>query len=181
MNLGQTHRGRSMRRAVQTIGVVGCLAVLGILRPEGAFAETIELGGSELTSGIPGQGPLKLGELKKWLAEPANHEVLEVTLPLGLDAASNQITGLDENPLTRAKIELGRQLYFDPRLSADDSVSCASCHHPDEGYSRHTRFGVGINQQEGGRNSPISYNRILSSLQFWDGRAGSLEEQAVGP
>ena len=170
-----------MRRAVQTFGLVGCLALIGAVCPENTFAETIQLGGSELTSGIPGTGPLKPAEIRKWLADPANHEVLEVTLPLGLDAASNQIVGLDENPLTRAKIELGRQLYFDPRLSADDSVSCASCHHPDEGYSRHTRFGVGINQQEGGRNSPISYNRILSSLQFWDGRAGSLEEQAIGP
>ena len=60
-------------------------------------------------------------------------------------------------------------------------VSCASCHHPDEGFGRHTQFGVGISDQTGGRNSPISYNRILSDPQFWDGRAGSLEEQAVGP
>jgi len=76
---------------------------------------------------------------------------------------------------------LGRQLYFDKRLSADSTVSCADCHHPDEGYARHTQFGVGIGGQEGGRNSPVSYNRILSGPQFWDGRAGSLEEQAVGP
>jgi cytochrome c peroxidase len=83
--------------------------------------------------------------------------------------------------LTRAKVELGRQLYFDPRLSADGTISCASCHHPDEGWGRHTQFGVGIRDQEGGRNSPISYNRILSGPQFWDGRAATLEEQAVGP
>ncbi len=49
------------------------------------------------------------------------------------------------------------------------------------GYAANTRFGVGINKQEGGRNSPTSYNRILSDLQFWDGRAASLEEQAKGP
>ena len=76
---------------------------------------------------------------------------------------------------------MGRQLYFDTRLSADNTVSCASCHHPDEGFARHTQFGVGIDDQEGGRNSPVSYNRILSDLQFWDGRADSLEAQAVGP
>jgi cytochrome c peroxidase len=88
---------------------------------------------------------------------------------------------MNGNPLTRAKIELGRQLYMDPRLSADTSTSCASCHDPDEGYARHTQFGVGLRNQMGGRNSPVSYNRILSSLQFWDGRAPTLEEQAVGP
>ncbi|MEZ6068393.1 MAG: cytochrome c peroxidase [Planctomycetaceae bacterium] len=146
-----------------------------------AETESVLLGSPALTSGIPGEGPLTNAEIEKWLADPANHRVLDVTLPLGLEAGSSQIVGLEESPLTRAKIELGRQLYFDPRLSKDHSVSCASCHHPDEGYSRQTRFGVGIDAQEGNRNSPISYNRILSSLQFWDGRAASLEEQAVGP
>ena len=83
--------------------------------------------------------------------------------------------------MTRAKIELGRQLYFDKRLSSDGSISCASCHDPGEGYARHTRFGEGIGGKKGDRNSPPSYNRILSAVQFWDGRAASLEEQAKGP
>ncbi|MCA9016285.1 MAG: c-type cytochrome [Planctomycetaceae bacterium] len=139
------------------------------------------LGTPELTSGIPGKGPLTNKEIKKWLSQPENHEVLEVTLPLGLSAGAAQMVGLKENPLTRAKVELGRQLYFDTRLSSDNTVSCASCHHPDEGYGRHTQFGVGVRNQEGGRNSPVSYNRILSGPQFWDGRAATLEEQAVGP
>lgn len=141
----------------------------------------VVLGDPSLTSGIPGEGPLEVDEISAWLEEPANHEVLDFVLPDGLAGAVGQIAGVDENPLTRAKIELGRQLYFDPRLSADSTVSCASCHHPDEGYGKHTRFGVGINKQEGGRNSPISYNRIVSTAQFWDGRAASLEDQAVGP
>lgn len=139
------------------------------------------LGTDELTSGIPGKGPLTVKEIKVWLNQPENHETLEVSLPLGLSAGAAQIVGLKENPLTRAKIELGRQLYFDTRLSSDNTVSCASCHHPNEGYGRHTQFGVGIKGLEGGRNSPVSYNRILSGAQFWDGRAASLEEQAVGP
>ena len=135
----------------------------------------------ELTSGIPGTGPLTNEQIKAWLNEPRNHAPLEVRLPLGLRAGANSIQGLKANPLTRAKIELGRQLYFDPRLSADGTVSCASCHDPNEGYARHTRFGVGINDQQGDRNSPVAYNRILSSAQFWDGRAESLEAQAIGP
>jgi cytochrome c peroxidase len=100
---------------------------------------------------------------------------------LGLAAGQSQIKGLQENPMTRAKVELGRQLYFDPRLSKDQSVSCSSCHSPDEGYGAHTQFGVGILKQTGNRNSPVAYNRLLSDLQFWDGRASSLEEQAKGP
>ncbi|QDV49666.1 Cytochrome c551 peroxidase precursor [Gimesia fumaroli] len=139
------------------------------------------LGTPELTSGIPGKGPLTKKEIKEWLSKPENHEILEVTLPLGLSAGAAQMVGLKENPLTRAKVELGRQLYFDTRLSSDNTISCASCHHPDEGYGRHTQFGIGVRDQEGGRNSPISYNRILSGPQFWDGRAATLEEQAVGP
>jgi cytochrome c peroxidase len=146
-----------------------------------ARAEEVRLGQPELTSGIPGKGKLTRKQIEKWLENEANHAELTPKLPLGVSAGQANIKGLKENPLTRAKIELGRQLYFDKRLSADNTVSCADCHHPDEGYARHTQFGVGIDGQQGGRNSPVSYNRILSDLQFWDGRAGSLEEQAVGP
>src|SRR5690606_35851721 len=124
-------------------------------------------------AGIPGEGQkATIEEIKAWLDDPKNHEPLDFVLPMGLDKGASQIKGVDENPLTRAKIELGRQLYFDPRLSADFTVSCAFCHDPDEGFARHTQFGVGIQGQTGGRNSPVSYNRILSDLQFWDGRAG---------
>lgn len=144
--------------------------------------ETVVLGEDDsLTAGIPGTGPLTLEQAQEWLANPANHVELSVRLPMGLNLGEAQIKGLEKNPLTRAKIELGRQLYFDTRLSKDNTVSCASCHHPQEGFSRHTATGVGIKGQKGGRNSPASYNRILSDLQFWDGRADSLEAQAIGP
>lgn len=152
-----------------------------VLAAGSAEAEKVKLGGPELTGGIPGKGNLTKSEIVAWLADPKNHVELAVELPEGLASGATMIVGLKENPLTRAKIELGRQLYFDRRLSADGTVSCADCHHPDEGYGRHTQFGVGIESQEGNRNSPVSYNRILSGPQFWDGRAASLEEQAVGP
>jgi len=144
-------------------------------------SEKVMLGDSELFAGIPGQGSLSVEEIAKWLADPDNHNELEIELPLGLSAGITQVKGLDKNPLTRAKIELGRQLYFDGRLSADEKVSCASCHNPDEGFTAHSQFGKGIKDQLGGRNSPVAYNRILSDEQFWDGRASSLEDQAVGP
>ncbi len=143
--------------------------------------KSVTLGDASLTAGIPGEGKLTTDQIKKWLADPRNHEPLTVKLPLGLAAGQTGVFIPADNPLTKAKIELGRQLYFDTRLSADGTVSCASCHHPDTGYARETQFGVGIGGQKGGRNSPVSYNRILSKAQFWDGRAATLEEQAKGP
>jgi cytochrome c peroxidase len=143
--------------------------------------QVVVLGDDQLTAGIPGEGALTATEIQVWLSNPANHRPLAVKLPVGLDKAAGNIQGLEANPLTRAKIELGRQLYFDPRLSADHSVSCASCHDPKFGYAKDTRFGVGIDNLEGGRNSPVAYNRIVTGPQFWDGRAATLEEQAVGP
>lgn len=158
-------------------GITGALLSLSSVDAK----DVIVLGGPELTSGIPGEGPLTLAEIRKWLADDANHQALEVELPEGLALAQSSMYIPEDNPLTKAKIELGRQLYFDPRLSRDSSISCASCHHPDKGYGFDTQFGVGINGQEGNRNSPVSYNRIVSRAQFWDGRADSLEAQAVGP
>jgi cytochrome c peroxidase len=149
--------------------------------PAAAAREKVMLGEPSLTAGVPGSGPITLAQIDAWLADPKNFVELDPVLPLGLSQGAAQITGLDKNPLTRAKIELGRQLYFDKRLSADSTVSCASCHDPSMGYSAHTKTGVGIRGQLGGRNSPVSFNRILTGAQFWDGRADSLEAQAVGP
>lgn len=151
-------------------------------KPAAPASGKVILGSDELFTGIPGDGEkVTVEEIKAWLDDPKNHEPLDFELPFGLAKGVTEIKGVDKNPLTRAKIELGRQLYFDPRLSADYSVSCADCHHPQEGFAKHTQFGVGIKGQTGGRNSPVSYNRILSDKQFWDGRAGTLEDQAVGP
>lgn len=167
--------------AIRSWKTAAAAVVLTALMGNQAFAEKVKLPDSSLTAGLPGKGPVTVSEIEKWLADPKNHETLEVTLPQGLAAGQGLLAIPANNPLTRAKIELGRQLYFDTRLSADNTVSCASCHHPDEGFSRHTKTGVGIGGQTGGRNSPVSYNRILTTLQFWDGRADSVEAQAVGP
>ncbi len=149
--------------------------------PASAQEGVLNLGKNELARRIPGSGPLTNDQIADWLSHAENHKPLAVKLPLGLSLGQSQMKGLEKNPLTLAKIELGRQLYFDNRLSSDNTVSCASCHHPQEGFSRHTPTGVGVKGQKGGRNSPVSYNRILSDAQFWDGRADSLEAQAIGP
>lgn len=144
-------------------------------------AEEVVLGDPSLTAGIPGVGLLTEEDLARWLDDPDNHNPLSVKLPKGLDAAAANVFIPEDNPITRAKIELGRQLYFDERLSSDNTISCASCHDPEQAYGAETAFGIGVRGQQGGRNSPVAYNRILSKAQFWDGRAATLEEQAVGP
>ncbi len=157
------------------------LGTISVSQAQQTPQDKVNLGDPALTSGISGKGALTIEEIKSWLADEQNHLVLSPSLPLGLSVGEKQLYIPEDNPMTRAKIELGRQLYFDRRLSANNTVSCADCHHPDDSYGRGTRFGVGINGQMGGRNSPVSFNRILSKAQFWDGRAGSLEEQAIGP
>lgn len=87
----------------------------------------------------------------------------------------------DDNPLTAAKVELGKQLYFDPRLSRDNTISCASCHDPEKGWSNGERFATGVGGQVGGRSAPSIVNAAYAPLQFWDGRAEQLEGQALGP
>lgn len=86
-----------------------------------------------------------------------------------------------DNPTTPEKISLGKQLYFDGRLSADNKVSCASCHDPAKGFSNGEQFATGVEGKKGGRNSPTVINSAYGKLQFWDGRAKSLEDQALGP
>src|SRR5215471_9571855 len=85
------------------------------------------------------------------------------------------------NRYSAAKVELGRYLYFDKRLSADDTVSCATCHDPKFAFTDGAAVSTGIRAQKGNRSAPTVINRAYSLAQFWDGRAGSLEEQAKGP
>ena len=85
------------------------------------------------------------------------------------------------NPQTAEKIELGRRLYFDPRLSRDSTVSCATGHSPTLGWTDGCPTSRGIDSQSGGRNAPSTINAAYHRTQFWDGRAASLEEQALGP
>lgn len=79
------------------------------------------------------------------------------------------------------KIELGKQLYFDGRLSKNNAISCAFCHNPGTGFADPRQTSIGVGGGVGGRQSPTVYNTGLNHVQFWDGRARSLEEQAIGP
>ncbi len=86
-----------------------------------------------------------------------------------------------DNPTTEAKVTLGKMLYFDTRFSSTGTVSCFSCHNVMEGGDDHRPTSIGVHGQVGGRNAPTVWNSAFHSVQFWDGRAASLEEQAKGP
>lgn len=87
-----------------------------------------------------------------------------------------------DNPQTPAKIELGKKLFFDPRLSGNNWISCATCHNPSLGFADGLpRFIGGPAAKEGGRHSPSCINCAYNEFLFWDGRAPSLEAQALGP
>lgn len=104
-------------------------------------------------------------------------EEYQLQIPLGLKPMRIPA----DNPLTAEKIELGKQLYFDPRLSIDNSISCASCHDPKQGWSNGERFATGVRGQKGDRSAPTIINSGYFHFQFWDGRAQHVEGQALGP
>ena len=87
----------------------------------------------------------------------------------------------EENPTTTAKVELGKKLYFDPRLSLTGTVSCNSCHNVMEGGDDGRPSSMGILGRIGPRNAPTVWNSAFQTSQFWDGRSPSLEDQAKGP
>ncbi len=97
------------------------------------------------------------------------------------EALPKEVPSPADNPTTAVKVELGKQLYFDPRLSIDGTVSCNSCHNVMGSGTDSRMNSVGVDGQRGGRNAPTVWNAAYLSAQFWDGRAATLEDQAKGP
>ncbi|MCB9796016.1 MAG: cytochrome-c peroxidase [Alphaproteobacteria bacterium] len=117
-------------------------------------------------------------------ATPEVHEAPKNAL---IETASKIFAPLPEkaesakNPITEAKVSLGRTLYFDKRLSKNHDISCNSCHQLDKHGVDNEPTSPGHKGVRGGRNSPTVYNAALHTAQFWDGRAADVEEQAKGP
>jgi cytochrome c peroxidase len=99
-------------------------------------------------------------------------------VPLGLE---RERTIPPDNPLTEAKVQLGRRLFFDPILSADGTVACASCHRPEHGFASPDPVPAGVRGKRGRRNAPSLLNRAYAKTLFWDGRETALEAQALKP
>lgn len=116
-------------------------------------------------------------------ADPAASDIkpvgkpITITPPLGLPPVPIPA----DNPPTADTVTLGRRLYYDPILSADNTVSCATCHGPNAGFTDRGAVSTGVGGKKGTRHSPTVINSAYNDVQFWDGRAPSLEEQAKGP
>jgi len=147
----------------------GVLAVVLIVPLMGCKAEKDD-------SSKKPSGPVKKGKITGEAPEAVGTPVTP-KVPLGLPA----VPVPKDNPMTEEKIALGKKLYFDKRLSKDGTVSCATCHDPDKGWTDREATSTGIDDQVGGANSPTVINSAYATSQFWDGRAADLEEQALGP
>jgi cytochrome c peroxidase len=121
--------------------------------------------------------------LSSWIATPAANAQsateYKLKIPFGLEETAVVIPA--DNPLTNEKVELGRLLVFDKRLSQDNTIACMSCHLAKFAFTDGKPVATGIRGQKGGRSAPASFNRVFSTAQFWDGRAATLEDQSIGP
>lgn len=109
-------------------------------------------------------------------ADALRDAALEVFKPL-----PSTVPAVKDNPVTPDKIDLGKSLFFDPRLSASGVFSCYSCHNLATGGDDNMETSVGHGWQKGPRNAPTALNAVLNEAQFWDGRADDLKAQAKGP
>jgi cytochrome c peroxidase len=137
--------------------IVAATAINAGLATSGNAAETTA------AIDVKGAAPKTIAELKAQYRRPE-------TIPFPKD-----------NPYTAEKAALGKKLYFDSRLSAANVLSCASCHSPAYGFGDGQPRGVGHGMKQLGRRSPTIVNAAFGEIFMWDGRAGSLEEQALGP
>lgn len=115
------------------------------------------------------------------LGLPALADDLRDTALATFKPLPSTVPAVAENPITPEKIDLGRALFFDPRLSASGVFSCASCHNLATGGDDNMETSIGHGWQKGPRNAPTALNAVLNEAQFWDGRAEDLKAQAKGP
>ncbi len=108
-------------------------------------------------------------------------KALLLLLPLLLLAQSAIIPIPQKVVYDKKLAQLGKILFFDPTLSSDQSISCASCHKPEHAGADDKPLSIGVGGQKGDLNSPTVYNALFNFAQFWNGRAATLQEQVAGP
>lgn len=166
------NRSRTLtRRRLLAAGACGALA-LALLAPSPVSAQ------QEAGQNLHGATPMdqQMQQLQQLLPDG------DVTAaPRGVDPAIWAASVPEDNAMTAERVELGRKLYFDLRLSADGTVSCATCHDVTRGFTDRRNVSEGIGGQLGRRNAPTTLNAALLTTQFWDGRAITLEDQAKLP
>jgi len=155
--------------AIAMAGVLNCAAATMAHSEESqdqAAAPSAPAGTTAKLSPVPLPGPLAQPRALNQLGAPALQTLAEPPA---------------DNPQSAQKIALGEKLFFDPRLSVDGTVACASCHNPDRAFTDGRPTSVGVYGRVGQRNAPSVLNALYNEAQFWDGRATTLEEQAGFP
>lgn len=170
-----THRAQSQRNSALGKGAAGLLALL-------LLVSGCHRGGP--TTNRTAEGPAGVDSVAA--NTNAQGEQVKAT-PLGPPLAIATPLGLPpvpmpaDNPPTARTIALGKRLYFDKRLSSDNTIACATCHDPSKGFADGRAVSTGVAGKQGTRSAPTTLNALFSPVQFWDGRAASLEAQAAGP
>src|ERR1700676_5013496 len=161
---GQVRAMEPNMRIIRRVSISSAILLLALRATEISATQPPEAVGK--APPIPKAGPLSI---------PRSPE--QVGVPLAATGAAIPV----DNPQTPEKIELGRKLFFDGRLSADGTVACATCHDPARAFTDGRPVSVGIKGRVGQRNAPTILNALYTKTQFWDGRAKTLEEQAGLP
>ncbi|HUI97822.1 MAG TPA: cytochrome c peroxidase [Xanthobacteraceae bacterium] len=156
--------GRGMTFNLRIAAAIAALPlIVGGVETAGLRSGAAAVVGQPISTVVPKGPPATIDQLRRDYKRPA-------TIPFPAD-----------NPYTMAKVALGKALYFDTRLSGAYAQSCASCHNPGYGWGDGQPKGVGAGMKTLGRRSPTIINAAFGPIFMWDGRAASLEEQALGP
>jgi len=128
-----------------------------------------------------GAAAVMLGLASGVVAAQSQDEQLRRTAVSLFGPIPAQVTQVRGKPITAEQVELGKMLFFDPRLSRSHVISCNTCHNVGTGGADNIPVSIGHGWQKGPRNSPTVLNSVFNAAQFWDGRAADLAEQAKGP
>jgi cytochrome c peroxidase len=145
--------------------------------PRFAWAFVLCVCAAVAADGLPARARSRSTELPPASKGIPTGKIVTLATPLGLPPVSYP----GNNPPTAETIALGRKLFFDPILSRDNTVSCASCHDPETAFTDARRFSPGVGEQFGNRQAMTILNAVYHQTQFWDGRSLTLEQQAEGP
>jgi cytochrome c peroxidase len=177
------------RRAALTLAALASYAAGGMLSPAFADEPPPAAGQAPAAQAAPAAAAQPTSPTHGALAMDAQLALLpklglstaEATAPTGIDSVVWAQAVPDDNEPTPERIALGQKLFFDPRLSADGTVACATCHDVSRGFTDQRAVSEGIGGKLGRRNAPTTMNALLFITQFWDGRAQHLEDQAKLP
>lgn len=152
----------------------------------GATAETATqaaptAGGQVALEGVPGTAPTADAPDPADAAAAGDGDRLRTTAAALFGTIPERVEELRGQPLSQAQVDLGHMLFFEPRLSRSQLLTCNTCHSIGTGGADNVPVSIGHGWQQGPRNSPTVFNAVFNAAQFWDGRAADLAEQAKGP